>query len=202
MHQKYKKIIQSISYLPNFISWVILSGIFITLFSPSRGIINYFINLIGLKPIYFLSSSVWFVPILIITGIWQSIGWNSIIYLASISGIDQEQYEAAEIEGANRLQQAFYITLPSLLPVITVLFMLGLGNILNAGFDQIFNMYNPSVLDVSEIIDTYVYSEGLLHANYSFSTAVGLFKNIIGFFLIVAVNFIIKKFTDNEYSLW
>jgi len=179
---------------------VVLGGMFRELLSPSTGVVNYLITLCGGKPQYFLAEPTLFRPVLIVTGIWQSVGWGSVVYLAAIAGINIEQYESAIIDGAGRFQQALKITLPSLYPIMTIMFLLSLGQILNAGFDQIFNMYNPMVYNVADIIDTYVYRIGLINTDYSFATAVGLFKNVIGFGLVVLVNLISKKFTEN--SLW
>jgi putative aldouronate transport system permease protein len=195
-----KKAFQTISYLPYFISWVVLGGMFRELFSPSTGVVNYIITFFGGKSQYFLAEPSLFRPVLIITGIWQTVGWGSVVYLAAIAGINVEQYESAIIDGAGRFQQALRITLPSLYPIMTIMFLLNLGQILNAGFDQIFNMYNPMVYNVADIIDTYVYRVGLINTDYSFATAVGLFKNIIGFTLVIIVNKLSKKFTDS--SLW
>ncbi|NSW89635.1 MAG: sugar ABC transporter permease [Firmicutes bacterium] len=200
MHNKYKKIIQTISYLPHFMSWVVIGGILREVLSPQRGIVNYLIQLLGGKSIYFLADPLWFRTVLIISGIWQSVGWGSIIYLASIANIDIEMYEAAIIDGANRFQQAFHITVPMMYPVITVLLILSIGNILNAGFDQIFNLYTPLVYRVADIIDTYIYRRGLIESDYGFATAVGLFKNVIGFFLVIGTNFITKRIS--EYGVW
>jgi len=197
---KYKKLVQTVSYLPHFMSWVGIGGIIKELLSPQRGIVNYIIQLLGGKQIYFLIDPAWFRSILIISGIWQGVGWGSIIYLATIAGIDIEMYEAAIIDGANRLKQALYITIPMLYPVITVLLILNIGNILNAGFDQIFNLYTPPVYCVADIIDTYIYRRGLLESDYGLATAVGLFKNVIGFALVIGTNFITRRISD--YGVW
>ena len=153
-----------------------------------------------MKPVYFLGDPKWFVFTLIITGIWQSCGWGSIIYLAAISNISMEQYESSFLDGANRLQRAIYITIPSILPAITIIFILNVGSILNGGFDQIFNLYNEGVYKVADIIDTYVYRRGLIKLEYSYSTAVNLFKSVIGFFMVLLTNQFTKKVSD--YSLW
>ncbi|MBO9598151.1 MAG: sugar ABC transporter permease, partial [Cohnella sp.] len=179
-HSKFKKIAQSLSYLPHFMSWVILAAIMVELLSPSRGAINYIITSFGGNPIHFLAEPNMFIGVLVVSHVWQGIGWGSIVYLAAIAGINQDQYESATIDGANRFQQMLYITIPSLVPIMTILFILSMGKIMNAGFDQIFNLYNPAVYSVADIIDTYVYRIGLLEAKYGFATAVGLFKNMIG----------------------
>ena len=200
MNIKFKRIVQSISYLPHFMSWVVLSGILLEILSPQRGIVGYFYSLIGQEAPNLLTNPRLFRPMLIATGIWQSVGWGTIVYLAAISSIDPSMYESAAMDGANRLQQAVHITLPSLAPVITILFILRLGQILNAGFDQIFNMYNPLVYEVADIIDTYVYRVGLIDRRFAFSTAVGLFKNVVGISLLLATNAVVKRFSD--YGIW
>ena len=197
---RYKKVVQTISYLPHFISWVVLGGIISEVLSPQRGIINYIITVFGGEPVYFLTSKPLFRPILILTDIWQSIGWSSIIYLASLASVNPNLYEAAEMDGANRLQKAMHISIPSILPVVTIMFILRLGRVLNAGFDQIFNLYNPLVYEVADIIDTYVYRVGIVEARYDFTTAVGLFKNVIGIVLILITNRIVRSYS--EYGIW
>lgn len=196
----FKRIIQSISYLPHFMSWVVLAGIIIEILSPQRGIIGAAFNAVGKEAPNILTNVRLFRPMLIVTGIWQSVGWGTIVYLAAITSIDPGLYESAAIDGANRFQRAAFITIPSLFPVMTILFILRLGHVLNAGFDQIFNLYNPIVYEVSDIIDTYVYRVGLIDRQFDFSTAVGLFKNVIGVTLIFGTNSIIKRFSD--YGIW
>ncbi len=199
-HQKFKKMAQTLSYLPHFMSWVILAGIFTELLSPNRGVINYILSLFEIQPIYFLASSTHFLGILVATYVWQSVGWSTVIFLAAIAGINQESYEAATIDGANRFQQMASITITALLPVITIVFIINLGGILSAGFDQVFNLYNPAVYNVADIIDTYVYRIGLQQANYSFGAAVGLFQNVIGLILVLGANMLVKRF--NNYGIW
>lgn len=200
VHTRYKKIVQTVSYLPTFMSWVVLSGIMIELLSPTRGAVNYLLTLVGMQPVSFLTSTALFVPILIATSLWQGVGWNAVIYLAALSSVNPELYQSAEIDGANRYHKAVHISLPSLVPVISILFILGLGGILNAGFDQVFNLYNPMVLEVADIIDTYVYRSGIQEMRYDFSTAVGLFKNVVAVVLVLGTNFIAKRYT--EYAVW
>jgi len=199
---KFKKAVQTISYLPYFISWVALGGIIVNLLSPSRGVVNNIIGFFGIEPVYFLTEARYFVPMLIITAIWKNAGWGSIVYLAAIAGVEAEQYESARLDGANRWRQIWHITLPSILPVISIMFIMGLGGILNAGFDQIFNLYNPMVYKVADILDTYVYREGIMQANYAYSTAVGLFKNFVGFFLVFGTNLVVRRIREGEYAIW
>ena len=196
----FKRVVQTISYLPHFLSWVVLAGIFLQFLSPSTGPINIMLTRLGLHSIYFLGNKTTFVPTIIATHIWQTVGWGSIIYLAAIAGISPELYESAMLDGATRMQRIRYITFPSILPTVTVLFILSMGSILNAGFDQIFNLYNEAVYAVADIIDTYVYRRGLTGMQYSFAAAVGLFKNVIGFAFVFATNFIARKLGDS--SLW
>lgn len=196
----FKRTVQSISYLPHFLSWVIVASMVVEIVSPQRGVVNYVVTLFGGEPINFLSSKLFFVPLLLITDVWKEIGWASIIYLASIASISPELYEAAESDGANRFQKMIHITIPSLVPVITILFLLRLGNILSGGFDQILNLYNPLVYEVADIIDTYVYRVGMLEVRFDYSAAVGLFKNVVGVILLVTVNQFVRKHSD--YGVW
>lgn len=200
IHGKFKKFVQSVSYLPHFMSWVILASLLTEILSPSRGALNYVLTFFGGKPIHFLADPDTFVGMLVVTHIWQSVGWGSVVYLAAIAGISQDQYESATIDGAGRLQKIMHITLPSLVPIMTILFILNVGGIMNAGFDQIFNLYNPAVYRVADIIDTYVYRIGLLETKYGFSSAIGLFKNVIALALVMGTNFLVKRF--NDYGIW
>lgn len=194
---KFKKVVQTISYMPHFLSWVILAGVFNQFFSPSNGVVNYLLGLIGIEPIYFLASNDWFRKIVVGTSVWQGVGWGTVVYIAAISGINPEYYEAAECDGATRFQKMFKITLPLLAPTIAVLFILRVGSVLDAGFDQVFNMYSQVVYESGDIIDTYVYRVGMGNMKYDRATAVGLFKNAIGFVLVVFTNFVSKKLSGS-----
>ncbi len=194
---KFKKISQTLLYLPHFISWVILSGIIMTLLDPDNGTITNFLQMLTGERIMVLTDSRYFVPMLIVTDIYKGLGWGTIIYFAAISGIDPVLYEAAAIDGAGKWKQALNITLPCIIPTIIIQFILSCGNILNAGFDQIFMLYTSHVYDVADIIDTYVYRMGIINNDYSFSTAAGMFKSVVAFILIVVVNTIAKR-TNNE----
>ena len=196
----WKKGIQSITYLPHFISWVVMAGILVEILSPQRGIIGYLYTVLGRDAPLLLTNQNVFRPILIATDVWKEVGWGSVIYLAAISSIDPTMYDVARIDGAGRIRQATSITLPSLLPVITILFILRLSGILNAGFDQIFNLYNELVYEVADIIDTYMYRVGILSQEFEFATAAGLFKNAVGVALIVLVNAVIRRFSD--HGIW
>ncbi|MEG0693009.1 MAG: ABC transporter permease subunit [Oscillospiraceae bacterium] len=194
----FKKVAQTVSYLPHFISWIVVAGVFTSLLSPSTGSVNYIIKLFGGDPVLFMTDTSWFRPILIVSGIWKEIGWGSVIYLAAMCSIPQEQNEAAVIDGATRMQRMRYITIPSMKSVISIMLLMQAGGIMNAGFDQVFNMYSPSVYDVGDIIDTYVYRVGIGQMMYGFNTAVGLFKSVVNFALVVCVNLITKRMNDGE----
>ncbi len=200
-HNGYKKAVQTITYLPHFISWVVLAGLFEQLLSPSNGALNSILGtLFGMEPIYFLGDNEYFRGTLIVTGIWKGAGWSSILYLAAISGIDVSLYEAAKCDGATRLQCTRFITLPCIAATITVMLILEIGGILDAGFDQIFNLYNSAVYETADIIDTYVYRYGLGEMKYAMGTAIGLFKNGIGFILVVGTNWITNRINGN--GIW
>ena len=183
----YKKIVQTLTYLPYFISTVVMCGM-IRQFTRSDGVINDFIAMFGGQRVTMLQEPQYFRSIYVISGMWQSLGYNSIIYLAAISGIDQEMYEAATIDGAGRFQQAMSITIPSLAPTIIILFILRMGSLFSVGSDKIILLYNSSIYETSDVISTYVYRRGILDADYSFSSAVGLFNSIINFTLIMVTN--------------
>jgi putative aldouronate transport system permease protein len=199
--KKFLKVVSTLSYLPHFMSWVVLGGIFIQLLSPSTGTVNQIIRLFGGEPIYFLTSERWFIFILIITQIWQGIGWGTIIYMATLSGIDTEMLEAAEIDGIRRSQKIWYIILPYLKPTVGLMLIFASTGILNAGFDQIFNMYNTSVYNVADVLDTYIYRLGLESMEFSVSTAIGLFKNLVSFTMLTLVNFLVKKLSESD-GIW
>jgi putative aldouronate transport system permease protein len=190
--QGLKKVYQTISYLPHFLSWIVLAGI-VREITSLEGPVNALIAMAGGTPRMFLTDTAAFIPILIITSIWQTMGWNSIIYLAAIAGISKELYESADLDGAGRYRKMISITIPSILPAILIMFILRLGQILNAGFDQILNLYNPMVYSVADIIDTYVYRVGLIQMNFSYSTAIGLFKNLVGLILVITTNTITRR---------
>lgn len=183
-HMAFKRIVQTFVYLPHFLSWVIIGGIFIDLLS-TKGIINQFLGLFGIEPVFFLGSNAWFQTTLVSMDVWKEFGFGAILYLAALSGIDPHLYEAAKMDGANRLQQVFHITIPQISPIIILLCTLSIGNILNAGFEQVLVLYNPAVYQTGDIIDTFVYRTGLQQAQFSLATAVGLFKSLVSCFLIV-----------------
>lgn len=193
----FKKIVQTVIYLPHFISWVILGGILINLLSTDSGAINEMIRLFGGEPIGFLTDEKYFRSTLVFSMIWKEYGWNTIIYMAALTGVDPELYEAATIDGSNRWNQVWHITLPCISSTIIVMFILRIGSLMEAGFDQIFVLYHPSVYRVADIIDTYVYRTGLTEGKYSLSSAVGVFKSVINFTLLIIANKLAKIYSDN-----
>jgi len=188
----FKRTIQTVIYLPHFISWVVIAGILRVLLTTDNGFVNQVVESLGYESIPFLTSNAYFVPMLIISDILKEAGWGTIIYLAALAGIDPEQYEASMIDGANRYHRLRYITLPGISVAISIMLILSLSGILNAGFDQIFNLYNPLVYASADIIDTYVYRIGLLEGKYSLATALGLFKSVIALILIIIANKVAK----------
>ena len=196
----YKKTIQTILYLPHFISWVVIVGIVYNFLSPSTGIINHIIKSFGGEPIAFLQEEKYFRSILVISDIWKGSGWGTIIYLAAISGIDESLYEAAIIDGATRMQRIRYVTIPGIMSTIIVLLILRSGSILRNGFEQIFLMYSPLVYDVADVFETYTYRVGLREGRFSYATAVGMFQSIVGLILIWTTNRLSRKF--GEGGLW
>jgi putative aldouronate transport system permease protein len=195
----YKRVVQTISYLPHFISLVVVCGL-ITDFTSSDGIFNQILTKFGRAPFTFLLKPELFRPIFVISDIWQGVGWGSIIYLATLSAIDPGLYEAAIIDGAGRWRQMLAITLPSLLPTITILFIMRMGNIMSVGYEKVILLYNPRIYETADIISTYIYRRGLLESNYGLSTALGTFNSVINFFFVWLANWISKKLSGN--SLW
>ncbi|QAY65264.1 ABC transporter permease [Paenibacillus protaetiae] len=190
----FKRTIQTIIYFPYFLSWVILGGILVDILSPSGGIVNDILGLFGIKPIFFLGNENWFPYTLVLTDTWKHFGYGTIVYLAALAGIDQSLYEAATMDGASRWKQVLHVTLPGILPIVTLMTVLSLGNVLNAGFEQVFNLYSPMVYSTGDIIDTLVYRIGLLDAQYGVATAVGLFKSVVAFVLIAISNKLASRY--------
>jgi putative aldouronate transport system permease protein len=187
-----KNVVQTLVFLPYFISWVVLGGIFIDIFSM-EGAFNQVLSIFGVQPIMFMGNPFWFVVVAIVTDVWKGFGYNMIVFYAAILGIDSSLYESATIDGAGKIRQVFSITIPCIAPMIVVMGMLNLGNILNAGFDQIFNMYNPLVYRTADILDTYIYRMGVISGQYSFATAVGFFKSLVSMILIVVGNWTARR---------
>lgn len=195
---KFKKFVQTISYMPRFISTVVVVAILGELLSPSTGMLNNFLtSIFGIEPIYFMNEPQYFRTIYILTDTWQFTGWTAIIYLAAITGISIDLFEAASIDGASRVQQIIHITIPSILPTVMVMLILNVGRLLSLGFEKVLLMYTPSNSGVSDIIDTLVYRTGLANQNYSYATAVGLFSGIIGVILVTSSNALSKKITGD-----
>ncbi len=197
---RYRKTMQTLFYLPHFVSWVVIGGILINFLSPVNGVVNAVIESLGGEPIFFLAEDKYFKPIVVLTSIWKDSGWGTIIYLAAITGISAELYEAAKIDGANRIQCLKYITLPSIKSTVVIMLILRLGSIMNNGFEQIFILQNSKNLGVSEVFETYTYRLGLLGGRYSFATTVGLFTSVIGIVFLLASNRIANKL--GEEGIW
>lgn len=197
---KFRKFIQTVTYAPHFLSTVVLVGLIFIFLNPNTGLVNHFLELFGLKSISFMTEASWFKTIYVFSGVWQQMGWSSIIYLAALSGIDPQQHEAAKVDGANRLQRIWHVNIPGILPTIVILLILQMGSLMGVGFEKVFLMQNNLNMDSSDVISTYVYRSGILGAQYSFSAAVGLFNSVVNFILLISVNFISRRL--NETSLW
>jgi putative aldouronate transport system permease protein len=195
-----KRSVQTIIYLPHFLSWVIVFGILTAVLSAPDGLLNQGIAALGGTPTTFLSDSHWFRSVVVLSSVWKDVGWGAIIYLAALAGVSPHLYEAASVDGASRFRRIWHISLPSLVPVIALVTLLSIGNILSAGFDQVFVLYNPSVYNVGDIIDTWVYRQGIEGFQFSVAAAVGLFKGAVGFVLIVVANRVAKSLTGN--GIW
>jgi len=197
--RKFSRTVQLITYMPHFISMVVICGMILE-FTSQSGLISVVLSWFGIPARTMLNDAGLFVPIYVISGIWQGVGWGSIIYLAALTGIDQELYQAASIDGAGRWKQTLYVTLPGLMPTIIVLLILRAGNILSVGAEKIILLYNPSIYETSDVISSYVYRRGLLNADWSFSSAVGLFNSVVNFILVASVNWLARRTSDT--SLW
>ncbi len=195
-----KRVVQTVSYLPHFISLVIIVGMLVTFLSPNNGIINVVIKSLGGEPINFLGLQSWFRPLYIGSGIWQHFGFSSIIYLAAIAGISQELYDAAEVDGASRIQRIRFVTIPGMAPTIIILLILNLGRALAVDWEKVLLMYTPATYEVADVIATYVYRRGIIDSKYGFGSAVGLFANVINLIFLVIFNRLARRFTDT--SLW
>lgn len=200
-NKRVRKTFQAVSYLPHFISWVIAASLLTDILSLG-GPINELIQKLGGKPIYFMADVKWFPVVLILSAMWKTMGWNSIVYVAAIAGINQDLFEAAEIDGAGKLRKIWHVTLPCIRPTIITLFILEVGKIMSAGFDQIYNLYSPAVYKVADVLDTFTYRQGLEESNFSYATAAGLFQNVLGFILVIISNMVVKKLSDGEEGLW
>ncbi len=195
----FKRVAQTITYLPHFISIVVICGLVID-FTSLDGLFNTIIQACGGEPIAFLTKPEWFRTVYVSSEVWQTFGWNSIIFLAALTGIDMQQFEAARLDGASRVQQMFYISLPGILPTIVTVLLMRVGHLMSIGFEKVFNLYSPATYETADIISTYVYRQGILSANYSSAAAIGLFNSVINLILVVMMNRISRKLT--ETSLW
>ncbi len=198
--KRFKKVVQTIAYMPHFLSWVIIYGLALQLFAPSTGFVNLLLNNLGIESIPFLNKSANWVRTYIGLGVWQSFGWNSIVYLAAMAGINPELYEAASVDGAGRFKKMWHVTLPGIKSTIVVLLVMNLGNILGSSFDRPFALRNNLVMDVAEVISTYVYKNGIKGLQFSLTTAVGLFQSVVGVFFLLMANWIARKL--GERGIW
>lgn len=196
----FKRTVQTVTYAPHFISVVVMAGIIITFLSPSTGILVHIIEFLGFEPAAFLTDPRWFKTVYVLSGVWQSTGWGTIIYLAALSGVDPQLHEAAIMDGASRWQRIWNINIPTIVPTITILLILNMGSILGVGFEKILLLQNPLNMEASDVISTFVYRSGLVDAQYSFSTAVGLFNSVVNAILLITVNQIARR--TSETSLW
>lgn len=196
----FRRVTQSLIYIPHFLSWVVVGGIFLGLLSPGYGVVNHFIQLLGFEPIYFATELEYIRGIIVGSGIWRSVGWGTIIYLAALTTVDPQLYDAAKVDGANRWQQTWHITIPAIIPTATILLLLRIGDLIEYGFEHVFVFLNANVLEKADIIETYVYRSGIVEGQYSLATAVGVFQMVIALLLIVVANGIVRRYS--EHSLY
>ncbi|WP_409345358.1 ABC transporter permease [Paenibacillus sp. MBLB4367] len=189
----FKRVAQTISYLPHFLSWIVVSGVFYQMLSPTTGMVNAWLDGLGIDPIFFMAEEKLFRGILVLADIWKNVGWSAILYFAVIAGVDSSLYEAAMIDGATRLRRIWHITLPAMVPMIVLMLLMRISSLFEVGFERIFTLQNPTVLEVSEVISTYVYRLGLVKAEYSLTTAIGLVQGILGFLMLITANRISKR---------
>lgn len=201
-HRRFKKVVQTITYLPHFLSWVVVGSFVYQILSPTSGVVNAILIKLGVleKPFYFMVQQNLFVAIYVFTKLWKDTGYSIVVYLASIAGIDVEQYEAAAIDGANRFQKIIYITLPALIPTMCVMLILNVGSIISVGFDPIYNLYNSATYQTADVISTFVYRKGMVDARFDYSTAAGLFQNVVSLILVLSSNWLARK-ANPEYRV-
>lgn len=199
-NQLFKRVVQTASYLPHFISVAVVVGMMVNFLSPVDGIVNQLLMALGMQPIHFLSEPGWFRTIFISSGIWQSFGWESIIYIAAIAGINPHLYEAAEMDGAKRFQKMMYITIPGILPTIIILFILNIGNLMSVSFEKVLLLYSPAIYETADVIGTFVYRRGIQNGEFSYGTAISLFNNVINIILLLIANYTSRKVSQT--SLW
>lgn len=202
MNLRFKKVVQTITYMPHFLSWVVVGTFVYQILSPVNGVVNLLLVKIGIldQPVYFMMQSSSFVPIYLITNLWKGTGYSIVIYLATISGIDTQLYEACAIDGGNRLHKVLYITLPAMLPTMCTMLILSVGNLITVGFDPIFNLYSDATYQTADVISTYVYRKGLVESKFSFSAAMGLFQNVVSLILVLLANWFARK-ANPEYRI-
>ncbi|MCI8517011.1 MAG: sugar ABC transporter permease [Hungatella sp.] len=200
--KRFKSVVQTITYVPHFLSWVVVGTFVYQLLSPTGGVINGLLIRMGIleKPLYFMAQKDLFVPIYLITNLWKTTGYSIVIYLATISGIDTTMYDAASIDGANRFHRILYITLPAMFPTMCTMLILNIGSLVSVGFDPIFNLYNDATYQTADVISTYVYRKGMVESRYDFSTAIGLFQNVVSLALVVIANWFARK-ANPEYKI-
>ena len=200
--KKFKSVVQTITYMPHFLSWVVVGTFVYQLLSPSGGVVNAAVIKLGVleKPLYFMAQKDMFVPIYLITNLWKTTGYSIVIYLATIAGIDTAMYDAASIDGANRFHRILYITLPAMFPTMCTMLILSIGSLVSVGFDPIFNLYNDATYQTADVISTYVYRKGMIESRYDFSTAIGLFQNVVSLALVLIANWFARK-ANPEYKI-
>ncbi|MGI6174066.1 MAG: ABC transporter permease [Christensenellales bacterium] len=197
---KFKRVIQTVSYLPNFVSWVVVVQLMRALFTPYGGVVNEIRKAMGYESVFIMGLKNAFLPMVVLSDLWKNIGWGSIIYLAAITSVDQQLYEAAVIDGANHAQQVWHITIPSIMQTIGIMFIMAVGGLLNAGYDQILLLQQPANLELSQVLDTYVLQTGIKYGKFEYATAIGLFKSAFSLVLVVSTNYLAQKF--GEVGLW
>lgn len=198
--ERFKRFVQTVTYAPHFISTVVVVGIVYLLLSPKTGAVNNLLGIFNIKPIFFMGSADWFKTVFVFSGIWQNMGWGTIIYLAALTSVNPEFHEAAVVDGATKLQRVFYIDIPAIMPTVIIMLIMNMGHMMSVGFEKVYLMQNQLNIDSSETIQTYVYKSGLVQAQYSYASAIGLFNTIINFILLISVNKIAKSL--KQTSLW
>lgn len=199
-NERFKRLVQTVTYAPHFISTVVVVGIVYLLLSPKTGAVNSLLGIFNIEPIFFMGSADWFKTVFVFSGIWQNIGWGTIIYLAALTSVNPEYHEAAVVDGATKLQRVFHIDIPAILPTVIIMLIMNMGHMMSVGFEKVYLMQNQLNIDSSETIQTYVYKAGLVQAQYSYSSAIGLFNTVINFILLISVNQIAKSL--KQTSLW
>ncbi len=198
--QRFKRVVQTVSYLPNFVSWVVVVSLMRALFTPYGGLINDIRKMMGLESVFIMGQKSAFLPLVVFSDLWKNIGWGSIVYLAAITAVDQQLYEAATIDGASHFQQVLHVTLPGIMQTIGIMFIMNVGNLLNAGYDQILLLQQPANTELSQVLDTYVIQTGIKYGKFEYATAIGLFKSVFALIMVVGTNYLAKRYA--EVGLW